>query len=74
MDETYKPEILKAAKDVNSYLLFGSPAYERDDEEVRYYNSAFMVSPDMKVIGRYDKMHLVPIWRICPFKKTPLLC
>ena len=69
MDETYKPEILKAAKEMNSYILFGSPAYEREGEEVRYYNSAFMVSPDMSLVGRYDKMHLVPFGEYVPLKK-----
>jgi len=69
MDETYKPEILKATKEMNSYILFGSPAYKRDGEEVRYYNSAFMISPDMKVVGRYDKMHLVPFGEYVPLKR-----
>jgi len=32
MDEIYRPDILKAAKEMNSFILFGSPAYEKDGE------------------------------------------
>ena len=68
-DDIYRPDILKAAKEMNSYIFFGSPAYSRYDEEVRYYNSAYLISPDMDVIGRYDKLHLVPFGEYVPLKK-----
>lgn len=69
IDETYRPDILKAANEGKSHILFGSPAYEREGKEIRYYNSAFMVTPDMTTAGRYDKMHLVPFGEYVPLKR-----
>lgn len=69
MDETYRPDILKTAREAHSYILFGSPAYTRNGEEVRYYNSAFMISPEMEIADRYDKMHLVPFGEYVPLKR-----
>lgn len=65
----YRQEILNTARETHSYLLFGSPAYSRNPESVRYYNSAFMISPEMETIGRYDKIHLVPFGEYVPLKK-----
>lgn len=67
-DETYRPGILNTAREINSYILFGSPAFDREGEDVRYYNSAYLISPEMEVIGRYDKLHLVPFGEYVPMK------
>ena len=44
--------------------FFGSPTYVRDDGQDVMYNSAFLVGTDTTVLGRYDKIHLVPFWGI----------
>jgi apolipoprotein N-acyltransferase len=55
-------------------LLSGAPYIEGNQteerqgnrESKRFYNSAFLVSPDGKVAGRYDKQHLVPFGEYVP--------
>jgi apolipoprotein N-acyltransferase len=47
-------------------LLFGSPAYSRDTGGIRYLNSAFLLSPTAQILGRSDKIHLVPFGEYVP--------
>jgi apolipoprotein N-acyltransferase len=47
-------------------LLFGSPAYLRDPGGLRYLNSAFLLSPTAQILGRSDKVHLVPFGEYVP--------
>lgn len=47
-------------------LLFGSPAYLRDPGGLRYLNSAFLLSPTARLLGRSDKIHLVPFGEYVP--------
>jgi apolipoprotein N-acyltransferase len=67
-DEINRPKVLRMARETGSHILFGSPAYERGGEGVRYYNRAYLVSPEMKVAGKYDKLHLVPFGEYVPLK------
>jgi len=62
----YQSRILDLAQKMKTHLLFGSPAYDRKGRETRYYNSAFLISPEGKVTGRYDKIHLVPFGEYAP--------
>jgi apolipoprotein N-acyltransferase len=55
-------------RQTGSYLLVGSPAYQRlPDQNYRNYNSAFLFSPQGEVLGRSDKIHLVPFGEYVPF-------
>ncbi|HSR12502.1 MAG TPA: apolipoprotein N-acyltransferase [Thermodesulfobacteriota bacterium] len=63
---TYRNRILDLASDLKVFLLFGSPAYDRKGRENVYYNSAFLVSPGKEIVGRYDKIHLVPFGEYAP--------
>ncbi|MGD8701894.1 MAG: apolipoprotein N-acyltransferase [Desulfosarcina sp.] len=51
------------------HLLVGSPSVDSDAGRLAYYNSAYMVEPDGRVSGRYDKVHLVPFGEYVPLKR-----
>jgi apolipoprotein N-acyltransferase len=62
----YAQRLIGLVKGTGSYLLFGSPAYEQAGDRIHYLNSAFLVGPDGIVLGRSDKMHLVPFGEYVP--------
>lgn len=59
-------KVAAVASETGTELLFGSPAYEVVNRRPRYLNSAFMLSPQGEVLGRSDKIHLVPFGEYVP--------
>ncbi len=62
--------LLSYLKGKEAYLLTGSPAFDnKTDGTAESFNSAFLLSPDFRIAGRYDKIHLVPFGEFVPFER-----
>ena len=62
-------KLTSLVQEFNAPLLFGSPAYKRTAGTIKYYNRAYLISPDGNPPQSYDKVHLVPFGEYVPLKK-----
>jgi apolipoprotein N-acyltransferase len=58
--------VLDIPNKTRAYLLFGSPSFKIERGKVNHYNSAYLASPAKEIIGKYDKIHLVPYGEYVP--------
>lgn len=65
----YQATLFDLIRNTGAYLLVGSPALAMEDNRLVSFNSAFLLSPAATVVGRYDKMHLVPYGEYVPLKE-----
>jgi len=66
----YRPRIEAFVAETGVPLLFGSPGIDfpqrPGEDAVKHYNSAFLLTAEGKLSGRYDKVHLVPFSEYYP--------
>ncbi|HET6384736.1 MAG TPA: apolipoprotein N-acyltransferase [Armatimonadota bacterium] len=67
-DPELRQEVIDVALQTHSYLLVGSPDYPNlyNPWQTPRYNTAFVISPEGVILGRYDKQHLVPYGEYVP--------
>ncbi|MEI6610341.1 MAG: apolipoprotein N-acyltransferase, partial [Deltaproteobacteria bacterium] len=63
-------QIRNLAIRTKSDFIFGSVSYLRRSNYVDFYNSAYLLSSDGEVKGRYDKVHLVPYGEYVPLRNV----
>lgn len=61
--------IVNLAREIRAPIIFGSPAFDDGGDHRKFFNSAFLVSSSGEVLGRSDKMHLVPFGEYVPLAK-----
>jgi apolipoprotein N-acyltransferase len=66
-----RPEFMKASERRNVPTLFGLSGMQWEaDEQSWRYNSALLLDRNGAYLGRYDKMHLVPLGEYVPMVET----
>ena len=63
-------QIVNLAIKTKSDFIFGSMSYLRRSHNVDFYNSAYLLSPQGKVKGKYNKVHLVPYGEYVPLRNV----
>jgi apolipoprotein N-acyltransferase len=67
-DVAYQERLFRMVKEINTPLLFGSPAFrQKKGEEATLFNRAYLLSAEAEVLGYYDKMKLAPFGEYIPF-------
>ncbi len=64
---SFHDRIINLSLKTENWLLFGSISYSSYDDQ--FFNSAYLLSPNGEIAGKYDKVHLVPYGEYVPLRK-----
>jgi apolipoprotein N-acyltransferase len=67
-DEAYRQELDQLAGRTTLGLVFNN-VRSRDENRVQYFNSAYFLGRDGRLLDVYDKIHLVPFGEYIPLKR-----
>jgi apolipoprotein N-acyltransferase len=71
-EPAYRAAIAHLFAPAGAQLLVGGPRHAGAEAPV-FYNSAFLLSPEGAILGRYDKRHLLPFAEYFPLRRLDLL-
>ena len=68
-DHPFSTQVHEITSEAASTLIFGSPAYQRGPDGIKYFNRVYLLSDSGQISGYYDKHHLVPFGEYVPLKR-----
>jgi apolipoprotein N-acyltransferase len=68
-DRALTRKVLDGIRETGAHFVIGSPAFERTETGIDFFNSAYLMTPDGRPAGRYDKVHLVPFGEYVPLQQ-----
>lgn len=68
-DKNLSRMVIDTVQKANTPFIIGSPSFTSNPKAYEFHNSAYMVTPEGKSNGKYDKAHLVPFGEYVPLKR-----
>jgi apolipoprotein N-acyltransferase len=67
-DAALSDRLAQLAEDTGTTLIVGAVGFQRTRGGARYFDSAYLITPDGRYADRYDKSHLVPFGEYVPLR------